>query len=128
MPCVALVRFDNQTRSIQVLDMAGSAVGGREIDVLLAERFQEVAEAARPGLVLKPNAADQRVLRARQRIFSATDESKKVLSANDSDTAMLEELAEGLDVRVCLPLVAGISLLIYSAMMWEIFDRISPSA
>ena len=91
--------FDNEARSIQVLDTAGSDAGGREIDVLMAMRFQEAAEAAQPGLVLKPNFADQRVLRARQRILSATDESKKVLSANDSDTAMLEELAEGLDVR-----------------------------
>ena len=91
--------FDSEARSIQVLDTAGADVGGREIDVLMAKRFQEVAEATQPGLVLEPNFADQRVLRARQRILSATDESKKVLSANDSDTAMLEELAEGLDVR-----------------------------
>lgn len=93
--------FDNVARSIQVLDTAGAEVGGRDIDVLMAERFQQVAVAAHPGLVLDPNDNDKRVLRARQRIFSATDESKKVLSVNDSDTAMLEELAEGLDVRVC---------------------------
>ncbi len=79
--------------------MAGAEAGGREIDVLLAERFREIAEATQPGLVLEPNITDRRVLRARQRILSATDESKKVLSANDTDTAMLEELAEGLDVR-----------------------------
>lgn len=91
--------FDSEARTVRVLDTAGTDVGGREIDVLMAERFQEIAEATQPGLQLSPDPSDIRVARARQRIFAATDESKKVLSANDSDTAMLEELAEGLDVR-----------------------------
>jgi hypothetical protein len=93
------VDFDSEARTVRVLDTAGTDVGGREIDVLMAERFQEIAEATQPGLQLSPDPSDIRVVRARQRIFAATDESKKVLSANDSDTAMLEELAEGLDVR-----------------------------
>lgn len=102
--------------------MAGAEVGGREIDVLMAERFQKVAEATQPGLVLEPNMADQRVLRARQRIFSATDESKKVLSANDTDTAMLEELADGLDVRVHHPHIAGANCFILDSIV-NIGDR-----
>ena len=97
----SLIAFDSMERTIQVLGMAGVDVGGREIDVLLAERFQQVAEDTQPGLQLNllPGSKDARVARARQRIFAATDESKKVLSANESDTAMLEELAEGVDVR-----------------------------
>eukprot|EP01043_Picozoa_sp_COSAG02_P077672 COSAG02_NODE_17117_length_1027_cov_1.029095_1_plen_126_part_00 len=119
--------FDNKARSIQVLDTAGAEVGGREIDVLLAERFREIAEATQPGLVLEPNIADRRVLRARQRIFSATDESKKVLSANDTDTAMLEELAEGLDVRARQLLVAGTNCFVLYSKFVDIGDPCSGS-
>ena len=100
----SIVRFDGEARTVRVLDVAGAEVGGRDIDVLLAERFVQIAEAAQPGLSLGPEAAvgggdAARVARARARILTATDECKKVLSANDSDTTTLEELAEGLDVR-----------------------------
>ena len=88
-------------RTIEVLDVRSVPVGGRELDALLADHFVEAARAGSPSVNLSFAAAahSPSVRKTRQRLLLAAEQTKKVLSTNESDTQLLEEIAEGVDMR-----------------------------
>jgi molecular chaperone DnaK (HSP70) len=96
----ALVRFGSPT-AIDVLDVRAVAVGGSEIDSLVADHFVNLARESPPSVDLSAEAgrASARVRKARQRLLLAAEQTKKVLSVNESDTQLLEEIAQGVDLR-----------------------------
>ena len=77
------------TGTLRVVDSETILVGGRDLVALLAQKFERDVHEQK-GVEITSQ-------RAKLRLLSEAERAKKVLSANSSWNALLEELQEGLD-------------------------------
>ena len=77
------------TGTLRVVDSETMLVGGRDFVALLAQKFERDVHEQK-GVEITSQ-------RAKLRLLSEAERAKKVLSANSSWSALLEELQEGLD-------------------------------
>lgn len=86
---VFVVHYDLASSTLRVVDTETILVGGRDFVALLAQKFERD--------VHKQKGVEITSRRAKLRLVSEAEKAKKVLSANSSWSAVLEELQDGLD-------------------------------
>lgn len=84
-----VVFFDQSARALRVIDSETVLVGGRDLDALLAQKFEREIQ--------EQKGVEITSARAKLRLLLEAEKAKKVLSANSSWSTMIEELQEGLD-------------------------------
>eukprot|EP01043_Picozoa_sp_COSAG02_P034232 COSAG02_NODE_2383_length_8991_cov_40.938934_7_plen_660_part_00 len=84
-----VVHYDHAAGTLRVVDNETILVGGRDFVALLAQKFERD--------VHEQKGVEITTRRAKLRLLSEAEKAKKVLSANSSWSAVLEELQDGLD-------------------------------